>query len=55
MKKKNLKPFFPVGICFMGAGVVFLVAINEGVGAALIGLGVLYMILGGNALKKRKK
>ena len=54
MVKKNLKPFFPVGICFMGAGVVFLVSVNRGLGIALIGLGIVYMIIGSKYWMKKK-
>ena len=53
MKKKNLRPFFPIGICFTGAGVVFLAAVNKILGAALIGLGVVYMILGSKYWMKK--
>jgi len=55
-QKMNPGAFLGVGVCFMGAGVVFLAALREsggaGVGAGLIGLGVIFMILG--AAQKRK-
>ncbi len=55
MKKKNLKPFFPLGFCFTGVGVVFLSAVNRGLGVAFIGLGIIYMIIGGDVIRKQKK
>ena len=56
MKKQiNYKVFFPVGIAFIGAGAVFLASVNEGVGAGLIILGVVYMILGLKNKPKKKK
>lgn len=42
----NYKAFLPIGVTFMGAGVVFLTDINKGVGAGLIILGAVYLILG---------
>lgn len=49
----NYKAFLPIGIVFMGAGVTFLVAVNPAIGAALIGVGAVYMIIG--ARKSREK
>jgi mannitol-specific phosphotransferase system IIBC component len=50
MKKQdqniNYKAFIPIGITFMGAGVTFMVAVNPGVGAGLIAVGVAFMIVG---------
>jgi len=52
MKKKNkrqpnYRAIFFLGLTFIGAGVVFMSAVNSGLGAAFIGLGALYMIIGG--------
>lgn len=48
MKKQiNYRAIFFLGITFTGAGVVFISAVNSGLGGAFIGLGVLYMIIGG--------
>jgi len=45
-KKTNYKEFIPIGVCFMGAGVVFLAAVNQGVGFGLIGVGLAYLAIG---------
>ena len=46
-----------MGICFVGAGVVFLTAVNPAIGAALIAVGGVNMIIGARNkrqwLKKR--
>jgi len=51
MKKQkrgiNYKAFFFLGITFTGAGVVFMSAVNAGLGTAFIALGIVYMIIGG--------
>ena len=49
MKKKkqiNYQAFFIAGIIFMGAGAIFTISVNPGLGAALIGLGVVWMLIG---------
>ena len=45
-KKPNYKAFIPVGITFMGAGVVFLAAVNPAIGLGLIGVGIAFMAIG---------
>ena len=45
-KKTNFKEFIPIGVCFLGAGVVFLSAVNQGAGFALIGVGCAYLAIG---------
>ena len=58
MKKKkeiNYKAIFFLGITFIGAGVVFMSAVNAGLGGAFIGLGVLYMVIGGSKKEKWPK
>ncbi len=55
MKKKNFKPFFPLGICFIGAGVTFIAAVNRGLGISFIGLGIIWMVLAIKNQDKRKK
>jgi len=45
-KKPNYKAFIPVGITFLGAGVALMAAVNPGVGAGLIGMGIIFIILG---------
>ena len=55
MKKKqkiNYNAFLPIGIVFMGAGVVFMTSVNFGVGIGLLVLGLAYIII---SLTKRKK
>ncbi len=52
MKEQNKKQkFIAIGVCFIGAGVVFMASVNPGVGAGLMGVGVAWIIIG---LKKRK-
>ncbi|MFC1786483.1 hypothetical protein ACFLY8_00385 [Halobacteriota archaeon] len=51
-QKINYDAFIPIGVCFMGSGVVFLAAVNPGVGAGLMGVGVAWMIIG---LKNKAK
>jgi hypothetical protein len=45
-KEPNYKAFIPIGITFMGAGVALMAAINPGVGVGLIGVGVVFLIIG---------
>jgi len=45
-QKPNYKAFIPIGIAFMGAGITFMVAVNPGVGAGLIAIGVAFMVIG---------
>ena len=47
MKKQiNYIAIFFLGITFIGTGVVFMSAVNSGLGSAFIGLGVLFMVIG---------
>ena len=56
MKKQvNYKVFFPVGICFMGTGITFMAAVDKGLGAAFIVLGVVYIIISIKNKNKWKK
>ena len=54
MKKQepNYKAFIPVGISILGAGVALMAAVNPGVGAALIAVGIIFIIIG---IKKQKE
>ena len=45
-KRSNKNIFLPMGIIFMGVGAVFLAAVNSGIGGALIGMGVVFIIVG---------
>lgn len=45
-QKPNYKAFIPIGIVFMGAGVTFLTTINPGVGAAMIAVGIVFLVIG---------
>jgi len=51
-QKPNYKAFIPVGISFIGAGTVFMTAVNPGVGVGLMGVGIVFLIIG---IKKRKQ
>ena len=48
MKKQepNYKAFIPIGITFMGAGVALSAAVNPGIGVGLIGVGIVFIIIG---------
>jgi len=52
MKKISYDVFWILGISYIGAGVVFISVDSTGVGVALLGLGVVWVIIG---LSKRKK
>lgn len=54
-QKINYDAFIPIGICFIGAGVVFMAAVNRGVGAGLMGVGVAWVIIGLKNKAKKKK
>jgi len=45
-KEINYQAFFFMGLTFTGAGVVFLSAVNAGIGTAFIALGIIYMVIG---------
>ena len=47
MKETNYKGIFFSGITLVGTGVVFMASVNVGLGAAFIGVGIMFMILGG--------
>ncbi|MDD2665653.1 MAG: hypothetical protein PHD13_03705 [Methanocellales archaeon] len=47
----NKQKFIAIGVCFMGAGAALMAAVNPGVGAGLMVVGVAWIIIG---LKKRK-
>ena len=57
-KKREGNPaaFIAIGVCFLGAGVALSTALQSkgasGIGFSLIGLGVVYLILGA---RKRQK
>ena len=57
MKKQetNYKAIFYTGITFVGTGVVFMTSINTGLGAAFIGIGITFMIIGGKNKDKWPK
>jgi hypothetical protein len=44
--KKSKKSHLPVGIAFMVVGAVFMTSINPGVGIGLIGVGLVFIIIG---------
>lgn len=45
-RKTNYKTFLPVGVAFAAIGAVFMTSINPGVGLALIGVGIMFIIIG---------
>jgi hypothetical protein len=45
-KSNNYQAMFYMGVSFMGVGVVFLVSVNPGLGAAFIAIGGVNMIIG---------
>ena len=57
-KSNNINPtaFIAIGICFMGAGVTLGITLNSegvsGVGIGLIGVGVMFLLIG--VAQKRK-
>ena len=58
MKKKtqiNYQAFFFMGLTFVGTGVVFIAAVNSGLGVAFMGLGIVWMIIGWTNKDKWKK
>ena len=55
MKKEKINPMFPLGIVFIGAGVVFTTSINVAVGIPLLALGTVYLVIGIKNEKKKKR
>ncbi|MBT7102270.1 hypothetical protein HN935_02045 [archaeon] len=53
-KETNYAAFFPMGICFVGVGVVFTASVNKVLGIAFMVLGGAYMIIGAKHGKKKK-
>jgi hypothetical protein len=51
-QKPNYKAFIPVGITFLGTGVVFIAAVNPAIGLGLIGVGIAFIAVG---IKNKKK
>jgi mannitol-specific phosphotransferase system IIBC component len=51
-RKPNYTAFIPIGITFLGTGVVFMTAVNPGVGIGLLGVGIAFLIIG---IRKRKQ
>ncbi len=49
---KNYKAFIPIGITFLGAGIIFLITVNNVIGYSLIGVGIMWIAIG---LRKRKE
>ncbi len=53
MKKQEstIKTFVLIGITFIGTGVVFITSVNSGIGVGMIGIGMVWIIIG---IKKQK-
>ena len=45
-KEINYQAFFISGIMFLGAGAIFTISVNPGSGVALMGLGIVWMLIG---------
>jgi hypothetical protein len=56
MKEKqiNYQALFVAGIIFLGAGAMYLISVNSGVGAGLMILGSSFMVIGGKNKDKWK-
>ena len=46
MKNKNPKALIGAGVAFIGAGVALNAAVNPGVGMGLMGIGIVFLIIG---------
>ena len=44
-KQPNYLALFSMGIIFVGTGVVFMASVNEGLGAAFMALGCIFMMI----------
>jgi hypothetical protein len=57
-RKTNPRAFLAVGVCFMGAGVALGASLYSrggyGVGIGLLGIGVVFLIIGAAQLRKKK-
>lgn len=47
-KKPNYKAFIPIGITFIGAGIVFITAVNPTIGIGMAGVGIAFIAIGVN-------
>jgi hypothetical protein len=54
-KEPNYRGLVAVGIAFMGAGVALTASTGVGVGTGLVGLGVVFTIIGAKNRDKWKK
>ena len=46
-KQTDYRALFCMGITFIGAGVVFMTSVNSVVGSGLLGLGAVFLVIGG--------
>lgn len=57
-QKTNPVAFIAIGVCFMGAGVTMGVALQSrngaGIGLALIGVGVMFLLIGAGQMRKKR-
>lgn len=44
-ERTDYKVFIPIGITFLGSGVVFLTAVNVWVGIGLIAVGIIWILV----------
>ncbi|MBK5245514.1 MAG: hypothetical protein JJE18_11010 [Eubacteriaceae bacterium] len=50
--KKNYKAYIPIGITFLASGIIFISTVNKAVGIGLLGVGMMWIVIG---LKKRRE
>ena len=57
-QKTNPVALIAIGVCFMGAGVTMSVALQSrgsaGIGLALIGVGVMFLLIGAGQMRKKR-
>jgi len=44
--KPNYKAFIPIGITFIGTGIVFMTAVNPVIGIGIAGVGIAFIVIG---------
>lgn len=54
-KTINYKVFIPIGIVFLGAGVVYMLAVNIVLGISFMGIGGAWIAIGAAKMKQNEK
>lgn len=44
--RPNYRAFIPIGVTFLGAGIVFLLTLNNWVGIGSIAVGIIFFVVG---------